>query len=232
MTSVVQTEKQTSSHQVRMENVSFQTADRQFQLKIDSFQLVRGEKVVITGPSGSGKTTLLSLISGYKTASSGVVEVFGHDQCRSSDQERESRRLQKMGIIFQDFRLVDYLTVQENIALVSYLSRSISRLDLRNRVASIAGQLQLESLLQRYPDQLSQGERQRVAIGRAIYQQPELILADEPTGNLDPATAAMSLDLLFQVVEQNRATLVMVTHDYSLLSRFGRQVDMARLNTS
>lgn len=223
---------ETSSRQVHLEEVTYQTSDNQFQLKINSFELFQGEKVAITGPSGSGKTTLLSLISGYKTAISGTIQVLGCDQRRSSEKQREAHRIQKMGIIFQDFRLIDYLTVRENIALASFLSQSTSQVNLRERLDSIADQLQLQSLLHRYPDQLSQGERQRVAIGRAIFQQPKLILADEPTGNLDPATAAQSLDLLFQAVEQSAATLVMVTHDHSLLARFSRQVDMAQLSNA
>ncbi len=221
-----------SSLQVHLEDVTYQTSDNQFQLKINSFELFQGEKVAVTGPSGSGKTTLLSLISGYKTVISGTIQVLGDDLRRSSEKEREARRIQKMGIIFQDFRLIDYLTVRENIALASFLSQSTSQVNLRERIDSIADQLQLKSLLHRYPDQLSQGERQRVAIGRAIFQQPKLILADEPTGNLDPVTAAQSLDLLFQAVEQSNATLVMVTHDHSLLSRFSRRVEMAQLSNA
>jgi len=221
---------ETSSRQVHLEEVTYQTSDNQFQLKINSFELFQGEKVAITGPSGSGKTTLLSLISGYKTAISGTIKVLGCDQRTSSEKERETRRIQEMGIIFQDFRLIDYLTVRENIALANFLSQSTSQVNLRERINSIAEQLQLKSLLHRYPDQLSQGERQRVAIGRAIFQQPKLILADEPTGNLDPATAAKSIEILFQAVEQSGATLVMVTHDHSLLTRFSRHVDMAQLS--
>ncbi len=221
---------ETSARQVQIEDVIYQTADKQFQLKINSFELFQGENVAITGPSGSGKTTLLSLISGYKTAISGTIQVLGSDLRTSSEKQRETHRIDKMGIIFQDFRLIDYLTVRENIALASFLSRSTSHVNLRERVDSIADQLQLKSLLHRYPNQLSQGERQRVAIGRAIFQQPKLILADEPTGNLDPATAAQSLDLLFQAVEQSSATLVMVTHDHSLLSRFSRQIEMTQLS--
>ncbi len=222
--------KNDTSCPVELENVTYRTADNQFRLKVDFFRLEQGEKVALTGPSGSGKTTLLSLISGCKTATSGAINVLGSDQLASSEKQRETLRIQKIGIVFQDFRLIDYLTVRENISLANYLSRLMSQTELRERVEVIADQLQLKSLLDRYPHQLSQGESQRVALGRAIFQRPKLILADEPTGNLDPATAARSLEILFRAVEQSNASLLMVTHDHGILSRFDRHIDITRLN--
>ncbi len=219
-----------SLHQIHLENVIYQTSDGQFQLNINSFDVFQGERIAVTGPSGSGKTTLLSLISGYKSAISGTIEVLGSDQRTCSEKEREARRIEQIGVVFQDFRLIEYLSVRDNISLASFLSRSDTDLNIRDRIESIADQLQLKSLLHRYPNQLSQGERQRTAIGRAIFQQPKLILADEPTGNLDPVTAAKTLDFLFNAIELSSATLVMVTHDHSLLSRFTRQLDMTQLN--
>ncbi|MBL4884456.1 MAG: ATP-binding cassette domain-containing protein [Planctomycetaceae bacterium] len=214
---------------IHFEDVTYRTSDGQFELVVDDLKIVQGEKVAITGPSGSGKTTLLSLISGYKTSKQGIQKVLEHQLCSMNEGEREDLRLQQIGIVFQDFRLIEYLTVRDNISLSVFLSPRITPENIRDRVETIASQLQLQSLLDRYPNQLSQGERQRTAIGRAIFQKPRLILADEPTGNLDPQTASLTLDFLFQAIELSDATLVMVTHDHSLLSRFTRHIDMSDL---
>ena len=221
--------KKAHNNLIHFEDVFYQTSDRQFELSINSFDVSEGEKVAITGASGSGKTTLLSLISGYKEAKRGTLNVLGTKLHQTEHQDHEQLRLQHMGIIFQDFRLINYLTIRDNISLTTFLSPVDVNLNVHERVDDIANQLQLRSLLNRFPHQLSQGERQRTAIGRAIFQKPKLILADEPTGNLDPQTAQRTLDFLFQVIESTQATLVMITHDHSVLPRYTNHMSMTDL---
>lgn len=212
---------------IHCEDVVYRSADHQFELLLNAFDVSQGEKVAVTGASGSGKTTLLSLISGYKAAQHGTIEVLGNKLESLSKKERQALRLHQIGIVFQEFRLIEYLTVRDNIALAAFFSQRVD--DAGDRVDVISKQLNLHPLLHRYPAQLSQGERQRTAIGRAIFQKPDLLLADEPTGNLDSQTASQVLDYLFQAIDLTGTTLVMVTHDHSLLSRFTRQIDMAGL---
>ncbi len=219
---------------ISLQGVYYCVPNSVFELTIPDFTVAHQEKVVLTGPSGSGKTTLLSLISARLTPTRGNIHVAGLALQGLSATEREQFRLKQIGIVFQEFRLLDYLTVQDNLSL-KYRLPGQSRLlgsglrDMQEEVKRIAERLRLSPLLKRYPHQLSQGERQRVAIGRAIYGSPALILADEPTGNLDPRTANESLEFLFQVIEETEATLLLVTHDHSILPRFHRHVELQQL---
>ncbi|MCA8982122.1 MAG: ATP-binding cassette domain-containing protein [Planctomycetaceae bacterium] len=213
---------------VDLREVYYRVASSGFELRIEQFQIPFREKVALTGPSGTGKTTLLGLISGRITPLEGRIGIAGQSLGEMSQPERERFRLRHIGIVFQEFRLIDYLNVAENIALKSRLPGS-SFVQVQEQVEEIAERLRLTHLLRRHPRQLSQGERQRAAIGRAIFGQPELILADEPTGNLDANTAAQSLDFLFQAVESAGSTLLLVTHDTSLLPRFDRHIELHAL---
>jgi putative ABC transport system ATP-binding protein len=201
-----------------------------FRLDIPSFALRDGEKLAVIGPSGSGKTTLLNLVSGIIRPQRGEVRVAGADIGSLSDARRRAFRIRNVGFVFQDFELLDYLDVLDNI-LHPYRIAGALRLDrtvrVRARARQLAYDLGVGDKLARHPSHLSQGERQRVAICRALLPQPRLLLADEATGNLDPRNKGRILDLLFESVDALGATLLAVTHDHELLPRFERVVDFA-----
>jgi len=141
-------------------------------------------------------------------------------------------RAQQVGLIFQEFELLEYLTVLDNILLPYRINRQLKLSDTaRERAVNLAKRTDIYDKLNRYPDQLSQGERQRVAVCRAVVTNPELLLADEPTGNLDPENKSKVLDLLLDMAREHKATLVTVTHDHDLAARFDRVIDFAALTT-
>lgn len=197
-----------------------------FMLEIPSMAIASGEKVAVIGPSGSGKTTLLNLVAGIRTPQKGVVRVGGTPVNRLSDRQRREFRITSIGFVFQDFELLDYLNVQDNILHPYRITGSLT-LDrhVKARAMSLAQDMGIGRLLGRMADDLSQGEKQRAAICRALLPRPRLILADEATGNLDPENKTRILDLLFQAVSDHGATLLAVTHDHELLKRFDRVVD-------
>ena len=207
-------------------------ADRpdRFYLNLPRLEVSPGERVAIIGPSGCGKTTLLSLLTGILIPQSGRVVVSGTEISGLADAERRRYRIARMGLVFQSLALVEYLDVLDNI-LHSYRITNALRLDetVRSRARSLAIELGLEGKLHRPVGALSQGERQRVAIGRALLPNPEVLLADEATGNLDPANKGRILDLLFSQLDRNHSTLVAVTHDHELLPRFDRVLDFREL---
>jgi len=198
-----------------------------FGLAIPSFAVPSGQRLAVIGPSGSGKTTLLNLIAGILIPGQGKVEVAGTEVSGLGDARRRDFRIKNIGFVFQDFELLDYLNVLDNI-LHPYRISAL-RLDrtVRERAEGLAERLAVGDKLKRRPDDLSQGEKQRVAICRALLPGPRLILADEATGNLDPQNKMRILDLLFDSVEAQGATLLAVTHDHELLPRFDRVVDFA-----
>jgi putative ABC transport system ATP-binding protein len=215
---------------VEFENVRFAYLHSEFELCVPDWRVAAEEHVAVIGPSGSGKTTLLYLAAGIVRPLSGAVRVAGHDLCRQTDAERRGFRIRQIGLVFQEFELLEYLTVRETI-LLPYRIHPALPLDraVRQRVGAVAEAVGLAQTLDRYPHRLSQGERQRVALSRALITQPRLILADEPTGNLDPQTSRTIVSLLLDQARQTRATVLMVTHDHSLLTRFGRVLDLEQL---
>lgn len=198
----------------------------EFTLAVPELSIARGAKVALVGPSGCGKSTLLHLMAGILVATQGDVVTFGTDWRRLGEAERRRRRIARIGLVFQEFELLEHLSVRENILLPYYINRAL-RIDaaVRDRLGELASATGIDALLARRPRALSQGERQRVAICRALITRPELILADEPTGNLDPDTAKRVLELLLREVDRVPATLVMVTHDHGLVGAFDRVVD-------
>ena len=178
-----------------------------------------GERLAVTGPSGAGKTTLLMLLSGLERATSGLVRVAGQDLSRQSEDQLALFRLRNVGIVFQSFHLAPAMTALENAALPLEFARVPGALD---RAAWALDRVGLPHRLSHYPAQLSGGEQQRVALARAVAASPRLILADEPTGNLDHGTGAKVVDMLFDLVAETSASLVMVTHDAALAARCGR----------
>jgi len=216
---------------IEVRNLSFhrpsQTRDDSgFQLSIGHFAVERGEKVAVVGPSGSGKTTLLNLIAGLLTPQAGTIQVADTDIGALNDSARRAFRLTRLGFIFQNFELIDYLTALDNILLPARIGRALNLTpDLRERAKQLATDAGLTDQLRRRPGSLSQGEQQRVALCRALLPGPDLILADEATGNLDPTNKTRILDLLMRQTDAEGATLLAVTHDHDLLPRFNRVVD-------
>lgn len=177
-----------------------------------SFSVNKGEFIGIMGPSGSGKTTLLNCISTIDNVSSGKILINDADITRFKSSELESFRRNKLGFIFQDFNLLDTLNIYENIALplsINQISHSI----IDEKVISIAKYLNISHILNKYPYQVSGGEKQRAAAARAVISSPQLILADEPTGALDSKSARILLETLTKMNRELIATILMVTHD-------------------
>jgi putative ABC transport system ATP-binding protein len=183
-----------------------------------------GEAVAIVGPSGSGKSTLLMIVAGLERATSGRVEVVGADYAKLDEDGLARLRAANIGIVFQSFHLVPTMTAIENVALpLEFLGEDHDLAKAREALAEVG----LSHRETHFPSQLSGGEQQRVAIARALAPRPALILADEPTGNLDLATGAQVMDLLFTLKERTGATLLLITHDRALAKRCGRIVSLA-----
>ena len=218
---------------IELRDVQFEYTRGGFSLRVPELQISAGTKAAAIGPSGSGKTTLLNLISGIERPEAGRIDSAGLRVDCLSPVARRAFRITNIGFVFQDFLLLDYLDVLQNI-LYPYRLHHDLRLDAdaRNRAQRLAADLGIDRLLDRRPDELSQGERQRVAIARALVTAPKLVLADEPTGNLDPATKQHALDLLFEQCDAHSMTLLMVTHDHGLLDRFDQVVDVSAFGGS
>ncbi|MGI5172245.1 ABC transporter ATP-binding protein [Treponema sp. OMZ 840] len=178
----------------------------------------QGTKIVILGESGSGKSTLLNIIGALDTASAGRVRVGHYDITALDEYTASEYRASFLGLIFQFHYLLKDFTALENVFLPLYM-KGISKKEARMRASELLCEVGLEKRMHHLPSQLSGGERQRAAVARSLITDPELILADEPTGNLDPENAHLVGDLLFSMVEKYHKTLIMVTHDVSLTSR-------------
>ncbi len=211
---------------IEITSLKFSYPSGEFRLEMPDFKVDRNEKVAMIGPSGSGKTTLLNLVAGILTPETGKVTVNETDVSELGDSDRRAFRITNIGFVFQDFELLDYLDVMDNI-LHPYRITSALKLggDVRDRAESLARDMGIGDKLGRLATDLSQGEKQRAAICRALLPKPHLILADEATGNLDPDNKVRILDLLFRSVEDHGATLLAVTHDHELLERFDRVFD-------
>ena len=183
-----------------------------------------GEAVAVIGPSGSGKSTLLMVTAGLERATSGRVHVTGTDLGTLDEDGLARLRAERIGIVFQSFHLVPTMTALENVALpMEFLGRD----DPVDAARDALKEVGLSHRVSHFPGQLSGGEQQRVAIARALSTKPTLILADEPTGNLDLATGAIVMDLLFELKERTGATLLLITHDHELATRCDRTVSVA-----
>jgi putative ABC transport system ATP-binding protein len=213
---------------IRIQELDFYYRLGEFSLNIREFAVNKGEKVAVIGPSGSGKTTLLNLVGGIITPMNGVVSVDHVKVSELNDTSRRDFRVANIGFVFQDFELLDYLNVLDNILHTYRITGALSLdKEVRSRAADLAIEMGIGDKLKRHANDLSHGEKQRVAICRALLPRPKLILSDEATGNLDPDNKMLILDLLFRSVEQHDATLLAVTHDHELLNRFDRIVDFA-----
>jgi putative ABC transport system ATP-binding protein len=193
-------------------------------LKGVDLAVLPGESIAVVGPSGSGKTSLLMVIAGLERATSGQVRVAGRQFVALGEDELALVRGSNIGIVFQSFHLVPTMTALENVALPLEFAGKADAFDVARAMLDEVG---LSHRTDHFPAQLSGGEQQRVALARALGPRPQILLADEPTGNLDGKTGGHVVDLLFNLQRRSQATLILVTHDASLAERCGRVVHMA-----
>ena len=186
-----------------------------------SLDLARGDSLAIVGRSGSGKSTLLGLLAGLDQPSGGEVQLAGHALSRLDEDQRARVRAEHVGFVFQSFQLLDSLTALENVMLPLELD---GRSDARQSARALLERVGLGQRLHHYPRQLSGGEQQRVAIARAFAGEPDILFADEPTGNLDSQTGERITELLFELNRERGTTLVLVTHDARLAGRCQHQL--------
>ena len=218
---------------IRIRDLEFRYPDGEFVLRVPQLTVKRGAAVAITGASGCGKTTLLHLVAGIRAPLSGSVVVGDVELASLADSARRAMRVRSIGLVFQAFELLDHLNVLDNVLLPYRISPALT-LDraARDRAVELLGSVGVGDRLRRFADRLSQGERQRVAVCRALLPRPGLVLADEPTGNLDPDNTTRVMDILLAYTRDNDATLVTVTHDHELLDRFDRVVAFQELAAS
>jgi putative ABC transport system ATP-binding protein len=186
----------------------------------------RGQFVAIMGPSGSGKSTLLGLIAGLDSPTSGSVKLDGVEITGLDEDSLAEVRGSKVGFVFQSYQLIPTLTAEENVLLAWELNVANGSGDGRARARELLSEVGLKERMDHYPVQLSGGEQQRVALARAFMARPQILMADEPTGNLDSANGQHILDLLLKLNKREQTTLVLVTHDRELAAHAGRRIEL------
>ena len=209
---------------IRLEDVTLKLASAAGEVNILrglNLDVARGETVGVAGPSGSGKSTMMMIIAGLERPSAGRVEVAGEDLTAMSEDDLARFRRRHIGIVFQAFHLIPTMTALENVAVPLEFAR---RGDAFARAADSLAAVGLQHRLRHYPGQLSGGEQQRVALARAFAVEPGLLLADEPTGNLDGETGRQVIDLMFDLAARQSSTLILITHDPALAARCRRLV--------
>ena len=216
---------------IRVDKLNFSYAQGDFQLNLEQLEIADAEHLAIIGPSGSGKSTLLSLLAGILRPSSGRIRVDELALESLSDAQSRDFRLKGIGFVFQNFEMIEYLNGLDNVLNPYRMNPSLKLTkEVRERAKDLMLRTGLAEQLEKYPSTMSQGELQRLAICRALIAKPKYILADEPTGNLDPKNKHKSLDLIFKLIDQEGATLIAVTHDHSILDRFQRILDFNDMN--
>lgn len=226
-----------ASEAIHLQNVVFGYDRRTPVLHVDELTVKTGKRVFLYGPSGSGKTTLLGLITGILQPQEGSCKVLGKEMTKMSMSARDQLRGAEMGYIFQSLNLIPYLTVRQNVALPCQIHarrrKNIVAPTIAEEVERLMRRLELETHLDRGVKKLSTGQQQRVAIARAVIGKPSLVIADEPTSSLDTDRQQAFLELLFEVCDEAKSTLVFVSHDRSLMTRFDEQIalsDVSRVN--
>jgi putative ABC transport system ATP-binding protein len=216
---------------IQIDDLRFNYGDKGFGLQIPNLSFASAERVSLVGPSGSGKSTLLSLISGAVIPTEGKIQVGDLPISELSDARRRQFRLSNIGFVYQEFELVEYLTVAENIRLPFWLNRSCKwNAPAKDRLIELTEAVGIADKLKRKPEQLSRGERQRVAICRALITQPPIILADEPTASLDAITGTEIAELLIDQATKLGSLLLLTTHDPDLQHRLDRIVDVSQFS--
>ena len=211
---------------IEINDLQFAYQHSNFILEIPNLTIKKEEKVAIIGASGCGKTTLLQLISGIKLPNKGTIAIDSVNLEKLSERHRRQFRITNIGFVFQEFELISYLNVFDNIIHCYRLNPSLKLTkEVKNNAYYLADKVGIGDKINRSIDRLSQGEKQRVAICRALLTKPKLLLADEATGNLDPANKERILEILFNYLEEYQATLIAVTHDRELLNLFERVID-------
>ena len=216
---------------IEVDHVTFGYTVGGFRIGIPKLRVEAGEKVAVIGPSGCGKTTLLHLLAGVLVPSAGRIAVGGTEVSALSREDRQDYRALRMGMVFQEFELLAYLDVIDNVLLPYRISPVLTLDDeARKRAKVLTQKVGLDGKQKRFPRHLSQGERQRIAVCRALVTKPAVLLGDEPTGNLDPENRDHVMDTLWRYSDETEAPLVVVTHDHELLGRFDRLIDVRELS--
>ena len=211
---------------IEIKDLQFRYQQGDFSLNIPQLTIKQGTKVAIIGASGCGKTTLLHLISGIKVPNQGSIQVDSVNLEQLNERDRRQFRITNIGFIFQDFELIDYLNVLDNILHCYRLNPALKLTkEVKDNAYLLAKKVGIANKIKRFINQVSQGEKQRIAICRALLTQPKLLLADEATGNLDPANKQRIMQILFDYLKENQATLIAVTHDHELLNSFDETID-------
>ncbi|MBX7211120.1 MAG: ABC transporter ATP-binding protein [Verrucomicrobiaceae bacterium] len=219
----------TDSTGITVSGLKFEYPNESFAIRVDSLVVMPGEAVAIVGPSGCGKSTLLRVMAGLLSPHAGRVQMGAHDVHSLSARALREFRLRSVGLVFQDFALLDYLTVEENVLLPVRLGGFDSESSVA-RAHELIGQLGIAVHTRRLTREISQGERQRVAIARALAHQPRFVFADEPTASLDAVRRDIVGSLLLDYARRESAPLILVTHDPALQQRFDRVVDFTELS--
>ncbi|MDP6860367.1 MAG: ABC transporter ATP-binding protein [Verrucomicrobiales bacterium] len=212
---------------IQIRNLNFRYPKSNFSLSVPELTIGKESKVALIGKSGCGKTTLAHLIAGILNPTEGNIIVSGKNLNLLTERERREYRAANVGFIFQEFELLDYLQVKDNLLLPFMINRGIAITnECKDKAHSLAKSIGISDKLNQYPEQLSGGERQRLAIARALVTNPSIVIADEPTGNLDNETAQTVMQEIIKQSTETGSTLIMITHDESLLNLFENTINV------
>jgi len=212
---------------LQIRDLHFQYPASDFKIEISDIKITQGSKIAISGKSGSGKTTLIHLISGILKPQSGKILFYDESITDMNDKEIRKHRILNIGFIFQEFELLEYLNVMDNLILPYKINKSlVLDAEIKDKAKEIANRIGIGNKLDQHPKQLSGGERQRLAIARALITSPPLIIADEPTGNLDEKTSNIVMDEITDQVSYTNSTLIMISHNNELISSFDEIIDI------
>ena len=212
---------------LQISDLHFQYPASDFKIEISNIKITQGSKIAISGKSGSGKTTLIHLISGILKPQSGEILFYDKSITDMNDKEIRKHRISNIGFIFQEFELLEYLNVMDNLILPYKINKSlVLDAEIKDKAKEIANRIGIGNKLDQHPKQLSGGERQRLAIARALITSPPLIIADEPTGNLDEKTSNIVMDEITDQVSYTNSTLIMISHNNELISSFDEKIDI------
>ncbi len=212
---------------LQIRDLHFQYPASDFKIEISDIKITQGSKIAISGKSGSGKTTLIHLISGILKPQSGEILFYDKSITDMNDKEIRKHRISNIGFIFQEFELLEYLNVMDNLILPYKINKSlVLDAEIKDKAKEIANRIGIGNKIDQHPKQLSGGERQRLAIARALITSPPLIIADEPTGNLDEKTSNIVMDEITDQVSYTNSTLIMISHNNELISSFDETIDI------